>query len=77
MFYYIRFNSSKFYYLFLKSSNNYAAAVFDINNDGYSEILVTHNNSNSTEITLYYYHFDENKWKYKKKLWTKKLLDGK
>ena len=59
-------NDNHTYRSFLKGSNNYAAAVSDINNDGYSEILVTHNNDDSTEITLYYYHFIQNKWKYKK-----------
>lgn len=50
----------------LKADNSFAVAVYDINNDGYSEILITHNEYNATEITLYYFHILENKWKYKK-----------
>lgn len=51
---------------FLKSKNSFGVAVSDINHDGHPEILITHNELNATEITLYYYHFVESKWKYKK-----------
>ena len=59
-------NDNYIYRNFLKGSNNYATAVFDINNDGYSEILVTHNHTDSNKITLYYYHLLQKRWKYKK-----------
>jgi hypothetical protein len=47
---------------FLNITNGYAITSFDINNDGYEEILTTHNKFNSGILTLYYYNKSENKW---------------
>lgn len=47
---------------FLNITNGYAISSFDINNDGYEEILTTHNKFNKEILTLYYYNKSQNKW---------------
>ena len=54
-------NNKKFKNI-LNISNGYAICAFDINNDGYEEILTTHNKFNSTIMTLYYYNNLEKIW---------------
>jgi hypothetical protein len=56
---------NKRYKDFLNITNGYAITSFDINNDGYEEILTTHNKFNKEILTLYYYNKTENKWRSK------------
>jgi hypothetical protein len=56
---------NKRYKDFLNITNGYAIASFDINNDGYEEILTTHNKFNSTIMTLYYFNKSEKLWRSK------------
>ena len=62
---YVKITQPKYKNL-IQIDNSFAMAATDLNKNGYEEILVTHNEFNKKQMSLFYYDSSSTSWKVKK-----------